>query len=196
MDRRAAVYRFFDREGSLLYAGCSHNPFARFSLHIQERPNLSEVARVEITWFERRADAMKAESIAIASENPRWNKYQSVAPLRDPNVVGPGPGLMREWLDGMGRLAKAQIIRLGVSDGGRGDLVNGRRPPCEELAARIAAASDGLIPVSAWSVREGFSGKPVRCAALEDCADHEASLCAFAWWSETFAGLPPLAVPA
>ncbi len=187
--RPAALYRFFSSDGALLYAGCSYNPFQRWALHFTTRPDISEVARVEIQWFDRHRDAALAEAVAIRDERPLWNKRASLAPFSEPSVIGQGPMLLKAWLEDYRPLAGAMMIRAGLRDDARHALVAGRRPPCPQTAQRIERLTKGQVPASAWATREGWAGKPIRGHSDERCAAHEAELRRHPWWEESFAAL-------
>lgn len=70
---RTGLYRLFDRREALLYVGISNNPRARWKTHAATQNWWPEVATREIEWFATRAEAERAESVAISAEGPRWN---------------------------------------------------------------------------------------------------------------------------
>ena len=70
---RAAVYRYWDAEGALLYIGASSCPIDRIAQHGWARESITDVVRVGIEWFDSRSDARRAEVAAIKAEHPRWN---------------------------------------------------------------------------------------------------------------------------
>lgn len=69
----AAVYRFYDDAGELLYVGLTNNPNRRFSEHADTKAWWHEVDETEIEWFTTRFEAEAAESVAIWQEEPRYN---------------------------------------------------------------------------------------------------------------------------
>lgn len=75
-----SLYRFYDKDDVLLYAGISIDPFRRFKQHGSAGKNLTLVSTVEIEWFKTREEADMAESIAIRREKPRWNIAQKIKP--------------------------------------------------------------------------------------------------------------------
>lgn len=78
---KTALYRHFDAAGQLLYIGISIRPFTRASEHRQRSDWFMTVARIEIEWFDTRADAEQAEWAAIKAERPPHNKaYTKRAP--------------------------------------------------------------------------------------------------------------------
>jgi predicted GIY-YIG superfamily endonuclease len=71
--RRAAVYRLYDAEGTLLYIGASYNPDRRCEEHMR-KPWGSQIARRAEEWHPSREDAFAAERRAIWEEGPRHNR--------------------------------------------------------------------------------------------------------------------------
>jgi hypothetical protein len=72
-DRPAAVYRFYDAAGALLYVGMSNRPWDRLEWGHRKKSWWRDVARQEVTWFRSGADALSAEARAIATEHPVHN---------------------------------------------------------------------------------------------------------------------------
>lgn len=68
-----AVYRCFDSGDYLLYVGISGDHRRRFDAHANTKDWWGRVARIELAWYRTRADAVLAESIAIATEDPHYN---------------------------------------------------------------------------------------------------------------------------
>lgn len=87
-NRRTAVYRHYDKEGTLLYVGCSVDPTFRFVLHAYTAAWHSYSAKCDVEWYHNRADALRAERAAIESEDPIFN-------VRDSRL---GPGLAEAYL--------------------------------------------------------------------------------------------------
>jgi hypothetical protein len=71
---RTAVYRLFNRGGDLLYVGISSDPPTRCINHSYDKPWWPEVASRTEEWRETRALALKAETAAIRTERPKYNK--------------------------------------------------------------------------------------------------------------------------
>jgi len=80
MTEQHGVYRFYDENDTLLYVGCSLNPFSRFMSHRDKPRHL--IRHIEIEWFENRNMAESAEAVAIRREKPLWNKVQPKRALR------------------------------------------------------------------------------------------------------------------
>lgn len=69
-----ALYRLFDASGALLYVGISHSPFCdRLHAHKGDKSWIKQVTTQTIEWYETRWDADRAETVAIATEHPRYN---------------------------------------------------------------------------------------------------------------------------
>lgn len=67
-----AVYRMYDDRGRLLYVGVTGDIGQRFGDHSMKRW-FPLVERITLEWHETRAQAVLAESRAIAKERPRYN---------------------------------------------------------------------------------------------------------------------------
>lgn len=77
------VYRIRDKEGSLLYVGCSVNAFKRLKQHKHEyQPWFPLAATVDIEQYQNLATARFIEAQAIAMEAPIWNTAQEASALR------------------------------------------------------------------------------------------------------------------
>lgn len=72
-DRLHFVYRVFDATDRLLYVGCSVDVDTRMAGHESASPWFPFHSRVERVAYPSRAQAEDAESVAIATEHPRWN---------------------------------------------------------------------------------------------------------------------------
>ena len=68
-----ALYRFYDRDGRLLYVGITDNPRRRDEQHGATKAWWREVATKRIEWLPSREAALAAERLAIETENPLWN---------------------------------------------------------------------------------------------------------------------------
>lgn len=66
------LYRFHDADGQLLYVGVTMALFRRIMNH-RAKPWWEEVAGASFEHFETRGEALLAELIAVARENPRYN---------------------------------------------------------------------------------------------------------------------------
>jgi len=69
-----SLYRFFDKDGTLLYIGQTMRPpFYRFAEHRQEKAWWHEVARIDIEIIDSEKDLTQVEYAAISAERPRYN---------------------------------------------------------------------------------------------------------------------------
>lgn len=68
------LYRAFDEQGVLLYVGISLSAIMRLSAHRRSSGWYGRCARLEITSFPSRSEALAAEIDAIVKENPVFNK--------------------------------------------------------------------------------------------------------------------------
>jgi len=73
IESAAQVYRHFNQDGELLYVGAAMNGFQRLLVHRDKSFWFREIAVVTIQHFATREEALEAENLAIASENPRYN---------------------------------------------------------------------------------------------------------------------------
>lgn len=80
MTERTALYRHFDKEGTLLYVGISLSALNRLAQHAVHSGWYKEITRVEMEWFDTRETAMEAERNAIYNENPKHNLKGKRAP--------------------------------------------------------------------------------------------------------------------
>lgn len=108
MTQQTALYRHFDAEGALLYIGISGGWFRRTAEHMKSSPWWREVSHIEITYYQNKADALAAETDAIARENPRHNKQKSV------RRTVPNPAAMRSEVADSLSLKSAAVL-LGIS---------------------------------------------------------------------------------
>jgi predicted GIY-YIG superfamily endonuclease len=72
-DGPTALYRLFDIDDVLIYAGISKEPTARFAAHRASKAWWAEVRRIDIQWHASRTDAAQAEIDLIRAERPRYN---------------------------------------------------------------------------------------------------------------------------
>jgi predicted GIY-YIG superfamily endonuclease len=109
---RVVVYRCYDESGVLLYIGATYQLKERLKVHARTRPEWHRVTRVDEVWYETRAEALAAESAAIAAERPEWNCRDHPDWYPAPKPREPG-----DWLTTAeaGRLigrTQFQIVRL------------------------------------------------------------------------------------
>jgi len=68
------LYRFFNANNELLYVGITNNPFNRFSGHSKDKEWFKEITHSTMEHYPNRLAVDKAETIAIRSEKPKYNK--------------------------------------------------------------------------------------------------------------------------
>lgn len=67
------LYRFFDRDGKLLYIGITHNIERRTAQHRSDKPWAALIHRTTVDVYLSRKAAFSAERRAIRRERPRYN---------------------------------------------------------------------------------------------------------------------------
>lgn len=72
--RRHVVYRFFDKDGALLYVGVSWSLAARVTAHQSTQRWWNHVADIQIERHRNADEAYAAEAEAIRTEDPRYNR--------------------------------------------------------------------------------------------------------------------------
>lgn len=74
-DGPVALYRLFDRAGTLAYVGIADHPAARWRRHARESSWWNDIdeSRNTVRWYDTRGEAKRAELRAIATEKPRFN---------------------------------------------------------------------------------------------------------------------------
>lgn len=72
--RPHAVYRFYDKDGILLYVGVSYKVLHRLDHHKSTKDWFWKITRIELEWFPSWGPAAGAEVRAILAENPVHNK--------------------------------------------------------------------------------------------------------------------------
>jgi len=70
---RTALYRHFNKYGTLLYVGISLNSIQRTMQHSQGARWFEQIAQITIEWFPSREEAEEAERKAIKAEHPKHN---------------------------------------------------------------------------------------------------------------------------
>jgi hypothetical protein len=71
-----ALYRIFDRNGTLLYVGCSYALCSRLGHHGVMQPWIHEVATIKVEWYHDEITGRRAEAAAILSECPKYNRLK------------------------------------------------------------------------------------------------------------------------
>lgn len=85
-----SLYRHYDEHGKLLYVGIASNVVNRTCEHEQASPWFDYVAYIKVEHYATRSGALIAESKAIKSENPVYNKScmvrQPTKPITEEDV--------------------------------------------------------------------------------------------------------------
>lgn len=86
------LYRCYDREGQLLYAGITDDWAAREKQHVKEKFWWGDVARKELMGFKARREALWAEWAVITTCRPVYNKQAipPATPETDPPMASVG----------------------------------------------------------------------------------------------------------
>lgn len=116
--RPAAVYRWYDRDGRLLYIGKAVDPVHRWSTHRAEGRWWTKLAVKRVDeWHESEQAALRAEGHAIEREEPPGNRRGL------PNRISPawlfrgGPPPLYDFGDldptGMGQLVERPGCEIG-----------------------------------------------------------------------------------
>lgn len=79
--QKTTLYRYFDSEGRLLYVGITKNQFDRLDAHAKTQSWWHEVAHGTFTHLDSREEALTAETHAIGTEFPKYNKAGPVLEL-------------------------------------------------------------------------------------------------------------------
>lgn len=112
---RTFLYRFFDRDGRLLYIGITSNFVSRLAQHESKVDWFKDIARIELVHFEARDEALVAEGEEIQSRKPIYNVKPGKLPAdARTTLVRLNPNVMAriDALEGPGR--RAQFIRDAV----------------------------------------------------------------------------------
>jgi hypothetical protein len=75
--KSTALYRCFDRDGSLLYVGISVSAAARLIGHKRNSCWFNSLHRVDVQYFSSRKKALEEEAAAIKKEKPKLNKHHN-----------------------------------------------------------------------------------------------------------------------
>ncbi|MFL9922575.1 hypothetical protein PQR75_46670 [Paraburkholderia fungorum] len=76
-DKPTDLYRHFDADGTLLYVGISLSAIARLKQHKSAAGWRGKITKVTIETLPSREAALDAESAAIKTERPVWNKHHA-----------------------------------------------------------------------------------------------------------------------
>ena len=68
------VYRHFDKDGELLYVGISMSFLHRQVAHRRVKSWFDQIATITLTHYPSRREALDAETLAIRTESPKYNR--------------------------------------------------------------------------------------------------------------------------
>lgn len=92
INKRQALYRFYDAQDRLLYVGITVSVLNRWGAHAVDKPWWGDVVRATIEHRSDRASALIAEKAAIINEKPLYNKQHNAGARRDQFASPDRPG--------------------------------------------------------------------------------------------------------
>lgn len=96
--RRTAIYRLYDRDERLLYAGIAYDVKKRWREHALDKPWWGDVRWKTALWHDSRLGAAIEEYSAIKYENPQHNKQRDYdRRLGVEPTAAPGKHAPRDW---------------------------------------------------------------------------------------------------
>lgn len=78
---RTALYRFYDADEALLYAGITNDPWRRWREHVLEKSWYPDSKYWTVTWYDSEPRARAAERRAIKGQRPRFNIADAPEPI-------------------------------------------------------------------------------------------------------------------
>src|SRR5689334_18376041 len=123
------LYRYFDKEGELLYVGITSAWHLRLKGHSARSPWWLRAATVSLTHYQTRAEALAEEARAISHEHPLYNRAHS-------RLTRTGWGAGSVFQRRSGRDAGKWVAVLLLEDGRRPSRYANTR---EEAQARLEA---------------------------------------------------------
>jgi predicted GIY-YIG superfamily endonuclease len=76
------LYRLYNANDELLYIGISKSAIHRLHTHLVHQPWGAQIVKQTVERFEKRSDAIQAETLAIKSEQPKHNIVHNYADSR------------------------------------------------------------------------------------------------------------------
>lgn len=77
LDGMTELYRHYDQWDRLLYVGVSLSSLQRLAEHREKCDWFNLIATIKIERYNTRAEALKAERIAVKTENPYFNRVHN-----------------------------------------------------------------------------------------------------------------------
>lgn len=162
-DRPAAVYRYYDAGGVLLYLGSAYDPDERWQREHRRKPWAADVVRRADLWYANRDVAYAVETAAIKDELPKHNVTNNpaaVAPTRSGSPV-------------IGMFVEAIRVIEGMDDDGEAAVAASRLLddwadfPAQLRAVRQARASKMKTAGKTWAeIGAAFEVTPQRAQQI------------------------------
>lgn len=114
MAKPTTLYRAFDAEDVLLYVGVAAHWARRFAAHERYAEWFRLIVRVELVYYETRADALAAEYEAITCEHPAYNETPGWKPeaIERLERLDPPPVLVDPYMDELSRRRAAELAEV------------------------------------------------------------------------------------
>lgn len=161
---KCAVYRIW-HEDQLLYVGASYNPWLRYGAHQSTNVWAKSATRMDIQWFETRAEALRAERVAIATENPALNKQDVCGDLaRKTGRLA----VLAGWISEAGMTQAEFAETCGIHYTAMSRIMNSQRVPTRATAVKIAEVTKGAVPASHWRWKVPKSQDPAIIAKVAE----------------------------
>lgn len=81
-NKKHALYRHYDKSGTLLYIGISNSVLVRLSRHKHSSSWLEDAVRMDTEYFKDKPTAEREEALAIKREKPKFNiRYNNDKPF-------------------------------------------------------------------------------------------------------------------
>jgi DNA-binding transcriptional regulator YiaG len=140
------LYRAFDADGTLLYVGISWAALVRIPQH-SKKEWFSNVARIEITKFGSREDALSAEKQAVIDERPQHNIIWACSDVVASMDLAMTPAEIKATRLSFGLDQKDMATMLGYSTPARvSELERGVRVPSDAVLRLLRSYLDGYRP--------------------------------------------------
>lgn len=151
MIERTAVYRI-RRNSELLYIGASYNPWLRFGAHLAKKDWGHTATHMEIEWFATRDEALTAERLAIAKEQPRANlaDYATELSKKAEKSTTKGGRALSAWLAQSGMTQEQLGDALGVHFTAMSRVLTGKRILPKRTIHALEKITGGTVPASIW----------------------------------------------
>ena len=123
---KTALYRHFDKFGTLLYVGIAGDLRKRDKQHAVGAAFAGEIATTQTEWFDERGEAISAERRAILKERPIYNSQKYTG---SPSANSGWRKFMSDRSDEMGLSLRALSLNAGLSESYASGVLKGHRDP-------------------------------------------------------------------